>query len=102
MNTLTLTEAAELLKIHPQTLRNKVIDGEICGAKIGRAWVFLEEDLVSTIRTRYVDTGWSSKNHGDTTCYTDDKIAKYGGVDLVRRKENKYEELLKLQKGEKH
>ena len=51
--TLTLKEAAAFLKIHPVTLQEKARAGEIPGAKIGRAWVFIEADLLECIRLKY-------------------------------------------------
>ena len=53
MNTLNLSEAAEFLKIHPVTLGDKVRSGEIPGAKIGKAWVFVDIDLINYIRAQY-------------------------------------------------
>jgi excisionase family DNA binding protein len=53
MDTLTLQEAAALLKIHPVTLQDKARAGEIPGAKVGRAWVFIKADLLEHIRLRY-------------------------------------------------
>jgi excisionase family DNA binding protein len=41
MGTLNLKQAAALLKIHPVTLQEKAKAGEIPGAKVGRAWVFI-------------------------------------------------------------
>ena len=52
MTTLNLKEAAALLKIHPVTLQDKARAGEIPGAKIGRAWVFIEFDLLEYIRSK--------------------------------------------------
>src|SRR5260370_23529321 len=53
MGTLTLQQAAALLKIHPVTLQDKARAGEIPGTKIGRAWVFIEIDLLEYIRSKY-------------------------------------------------
>jgi excisionase family DNA binding protein len=53
MSTLTLQEAARLLKIHSVTLQEKARSGEIPGAKIGRGWVFVEIDLLEYIRSQY-------------------------------------------------
>ena len=52
MTTLNLKEAAALLKIHPVTLQDKARADEIPGAKIGRAWVFIEIDLLEYIRSK--------------------------------------------------
>ena len=53
MNTLTLQEAADFLKIHPVTLGDKARAGEILGAKIGKCWVFIDVDLIDYIRAQY-------------------------------------------------
>src|SRR5216684_6077040 len=53
MATLTLQQAAALLKIHPVTLQDKARAGEIPGTKVGRAWVFIEIDLLEYIRSKY-------------------------------------------------
>ena len=53
MKTLTIKEAANFLQIHPQTLRNRAACGDIPGAKIGRAWVFIEVDIADYLRSQY-------------------------------------------------
>ncbi|HDR9134966.1 helix-turn-helix domain-containing protein [Burkholderia vietnamiensis] len=50
MRTLDLIECAEFLKIDRTTLLTIVHRGDILGAKIGRAWVFLEDDVVAYLR----------------------------------------------------
>ena len=52
METLTLQQAADYLKIHPVTLQEKARSGEIPGAKIGKRWVFREIDLIEHIRAQ--------------------------------------------------
>ncbi|MBR7961398.1 helix-turn-helix domain-containing protein [Burkholderia vietnamiensis] len=52
MRTLDLIECAEFLKVDRTTLLDIVHRGEILGAKIGRAWVFLEDDVVGYLRTQ--------------------------------------------------
>jgi len=42
---LTVPEAAQLLRIHPDTLRRKAFAGEIQGVKVGRAWRFNRDAL---------------------------------------------------------
>ena len=54
MRTLNLREAAEFLRLHPEELRQRAKNGRIPGAKVGRSWVFLEEDLASYLRSLYV------------------------------------------------
>jgi len=102
MNTLTLNQAADFLNIHPQTLRTRALTGELPGAKIGKAWVFIEEDLAAAIRSRYSNPGWASHSKGEIQCYTDDQTAKLGAVDLHHPTESRYEELLKLPTKRKH
>jgi excisionase family DNA binding protein len=50
MKTLDLQEAAAMLKVHENTVLELVGSGEVPGAKIGRAWVFLDEDLLAYVR----------------------------------------------------
>lgn len=50
---LTLRQAAMLLGLHPNTIRNQVSRGIIPGTKIGGNWRFLEADLVAWIRSGY-------------------------------------------------
>lgn len=50
--TLSLDEAAAYLHIHPETLRQLALSGRVRAAKPGRAWVFLQCDLVEYLRQR--------------------------------------------------
>jgi hypothetical protein len=53
MNTLGLNEAAHFLKMNAEELRKKAKVGLIPGAKAGKRWVFIEDDLVAYLRSRY-------------------------------------------------
>src|SRR5476651_2227829 len=53
MHTLGLIEAAAFLRVHPEELRRRAKSGRIPGAKVGRAWVFLQEDLADFLRSLY-------------------------------------------------
>jgi len=53
MKTLGLSDAAALLRLHPEELRQRAKTGRIPGAKVGRAWVFIEEDLADHLRSLY-------------------------------------------------
>ena len=53
MKTLTLQEAAQVLKLHPVTVAERASDGRIPAAKIGRRWVFVEDDLIAYVRAHY-------------------------------------------------
>lgn len=50
MRTLNIKECAEFFKINLITAYEMAARGELPGAKIGRAWVFLEDDLVEYLR----------------------------------------------------
>ena len=53
MKTLLLTEAAEFLKMHAEEVRRRAKTGKIPGAKLGKRWVFILDDLVEYIRSQY-------------------------------------------------
>ena len=53
--TLDIAEAAALLKVDTETVRQLAADGALYGAKIGRAWVFLREDLLEYLRQQTLD-----------------------------------------------
>ena len=53
MEDVDLLAAAELLRVHPVTLREKARRGEVPGAKIGKCWVFVDVDLIDYIRAQY-------------------------------------------------
>lgn len=50
VGTFDLEQAACFLNVSPSTAQEMAASGELPGAKIGRAWVFLEEDLVDWLR----------------------------------------------------
>ena len=51
MNTLDIDECAEFLKINKNTASELASKGMLPGAKIGRAWVFLEDELIEYLRS---------------------------------------------------
>ena len=53
MNTFGLKQAAAFLRCHPEELRRRAKAGIVPGGKVGRAWVFLEEDLAAYLRSLY-------------------------------------------------
>lgn len=52
MRTFDLIECAEFLKVDRNTAMKLAGTGELPGAKIGRAWVFLEDDVVAFLRKK--------------------------------------------------
>jgi hypothetical protein len=53
MNTLDLNEAADFLHMHPEEVRARAKRGIIPGAKAGRRWVFIDDDLANYLRSLY-------------------------------------------------
>ena len=53
MKTLNLREAAAFLHMHPEEVRMRAKRGLIPGAKIGRRWVFIEDDIAEFVRSLY-------------------------------------------------
>ena len=53
MKTLDLQQAAAFLRMNPETLRQKTKAEIIPGAKPGKSWVYVEEDLVEYLRSLY-------------------------------------------------
>jgi excisionase family DNA binding protein len=53
MDTLNLEQAAQFLRLHPDTLRARAAAGDVPGAKPGKEWVFLREDLATYLRSLY-------------------------------------------------
>ena len=50
MRTFDLQECADFLKVDRTTAMKLAQQGDIIGARIGRAWVFLEDDVVAFLR----------------------------------------------------
>lgn len=50
MTTLSIPEAAALMKIHPETVKVYIRRGILPAAKIGRAYVLLEDDVSAFIK----------------------------------------------------
>lgn len=53
IKTLSILEAAELLGLHPVTLRRKTASGAIPGFKAGKSWRYVLGDLMEWARLQY-------------------------------------------------
>lgn len=95
VKTLTLEEAAELLKIHPVTLSVKAAAGEIPAAKIGKRWVFLSVDLVEHIRAKYKVRALQGDRKEILCHFTSAQTPVFGGSKSPSL-EKQYKELLGL------
>jgi excisionase family DNA binding protein len=60
---LTLTEAAELIGLSPQTLYLQVRNGKLTATKKGREWLVLESEVRRYERETKGRHGFASPNH---------------------------------------
>ena len=96
MTTLNLKEAAALLKIHPVTLQDKARAGEIPGAKIGRAWVFIEIDLLEHIRSKCPRRALQGDSTEVSVCHSSNvRTHRIGGSNSAT-KDDEYSKVLAL------
>ena len=79
MLTLDLEQAAAFLKCGVDTVREGAASGEIPAAQIGRAWVFVDVDLIEYIRSQYKAPCPTSKNAETSTTPT--SRSKVKGLD---------------------
>ena len=98
MHTMGLKEAAEFLRVHPEELRRRAKIGHVPGAKVGRAWVFLAEDLAQYLRSLYVQRRQALQV---TTLAKEDvchfaSVAVSGGSTSSVQVDNEYADLLEL------
>lgn len=81
MKTLTLQQAADLLKLHPVTLQGKAKAGLIPCCKIGRRWVFVDIDLIEHIRAQYNLRALEGEHERKQICHsTNAKTQQFGGL----------------------
>jgi len=85
---LTTREAAEYLKIHPETLRDYTRRGLIKASRFGNKLRFRTIDLDSYFDQQCVQGG-------ESACYTEGKIQDTGGLRL-RSMDEEYNDLLGL------
>src|SRR3990167_10308592 len=55
MQTFNIIQAAQFLGAHKETVRRLAASGKIPGARIGRSWRFIEQDLVIYMRSKYAN-----------------------------------------------
>lgn len=98
MHTLNLKEASNILKMTPEALRKKISKGEIPAAKIGKSWLFIKDDLVDFMRSRYsksAETSWGVVQTERRTKWHSTKERKSGGS-ILAMKEREYRQLVGL------
>jgi hypothetical protein len=99
MKTLSLPEAAAFLRCHPEWLRSQAKLGHIPGAKIGKSWVFIDEDLAAHIRAIYAKNRQMAQVEPQEVapCHsTSAKIANIGGSKSRSRASRQCREVLGL------
>ena len=97
---LMLAEAAATLRLHPVTLRALAAAGELPAFKIGRAWRFVEIDLVAWARAHYRRA--DAVGDKESKCRsTDVRIAASGGPRSAYRTEVAYAVLVAPRTGKK-
>jgi excisionase family DNA binding protein len=96
MRALTLIEAAVFLNMTPDGLRKKVITGTIPGAKVGKRWCFLKNDLVEYLRSLYPNNAKASwgVRHRRKIWHSTKEVTR-GGSQLVS-KEREYRKVVGL------
>jgi hypothetical protein len=96
MKTLDLHAAAELLHLHPVTLRDKARLGEVPGAKIGKCWVFVDVDLIDYIRAQYPSRVMQGDRQEKTLCHSTNAKTRPSGGSKSTTMDKSYREALGL------
>ena len=93
-----ITEAAELLRIHPVTLSKLAHCAQVPAAKPGKEWVFIDVDLIEWLRSQYqMQALVSDFTERCNKCHsTNVKIQTSGGTNSKAQMGSGYKELLGL------
>ncbi|WP_029406936.1 helix-turn-helix domain-containing protein [Thiomicrorhabdus sp. Milos-T2] len=98
IKTLTLNQAAEFLQCNPETVRRLAQTGKIPCGKLGRKWVFIQQDLEQHIRKQYPSSesvvGFVDNNE-ESLCQSTSETTS-GGLTLPLQTEQEYNALLGL------
>lgn len=81
MTTLDLQGAASLMKIHPVTLGRMINDGKIPSARIGRAYVLMERDVLAYIEAQITSQTAQKREKGGRQGKTRTAVAE--GLEAV-------------------
>lgn len=99
MHTYDLSEAAALLKMSPEALRQRAKAGHIPAYKPGKRWVFLEPDLHAYLIGDYAEHRQALRatlTHGVKQPCRSTNAEKSGGFALPPRTASEYTNLLRL------
>ncbi|WP_058459429.1 helix-turn-helix domain-containing protein [Legionella bozemanae] len=89
MNTLNIEGASKLLGAHRETIRRMAASGELPGVKIGRSWVFLEQDLVMYLRNKYssCDALQGVAYRSNTKWHSTKEMESGGSISSIKERE---------------
>ncbi|WP_408629733.1 helix-turn-helix domain-containing protein [Acidithiobacillus ferriphilus] len=77
--TFDLQQAADFLQLSKEELRRRAKRGAVQGAKPGKCWAFLEEDLVAYFRSLYPENRQAAPSlQKEAKCSTN--VVKLGGL----------------------
>jgi len=95
MRTLSLQEAGEFLRMHPEEVRRRAKLGKLPGAKPGKSWVFLEDDLATYLRTLYSAERQALQvtQPKEKTCHFSNAVTRIGSIS-PRHQESELDVLL--------
>jgi excisionase family DNA binding protein len=77
--TVSLTEAAGLMKVHPETVSDHIRRGTLAAAKIGRSWVMMRRDVLALIE-REIAQQTAERMRGVSLPH------QFGGTPPIRRR----------------
>ncbi|UJP05126.1 MAG: helix-turn-helix domain-containing protein [Nitrosomonas sp.] len=103
MKTLNLDEAAQFLKLHPEEVRRRAKAGIIPGAKLGKRWVFIEDDLAAYMRSLYASPRQALQvGHGEKQLCHSVNVVRRGGLVSPHQAASELDALLQLKIKPKH
>ncbi|PSJ18144.1 helix-turn-helix domain-containing protein [Nitrosomonas supralitoralis] len=103
MKTLNLDEAAQFLKLHPEEVRRRAKAGIIPSAKLGKRWVFIEDDLAAHIRSLYASPRQALQvGHGEKQLCHSVNVVRRGGLVSPHQAASELDALLQLKIKPRH
>jgi len=103
MRTLNLDEAAQFLKLHPEEVRRRAKAGIIPGVKLGKRWVFIEDDLAAYMRSLYAPPRQALQvGHGEKQLCHSLNVVRRGGLVSPHQAASELDALLQLKIKPKH
>src|SRR3954447_3945746 len=80
MHTLDLHQAAAFLHMHPEEVRRRAKLGLLPGAKPGKAWIFIDDDLADYVRSHYANKRQALQvtPRKEQSCHSTNAVARGG------------------------